>query len=83
VLEITADACGQLETAGATIVSRREAEHASGIVAFDLPGQDPQVVRARCRQRGVGLSCRGGHLRISPHAYADGEDLGRLLAALE
>jgi len=83
ILDFTDQACTALKQAGAEILSPRQPEFKSGIVTFDLPGRDAMEVRRQCLEQGVVLSCRGGHLRISPHAYNNGEDLQRLLTALE
>ena len=82
IFEITDLACQRLERLGARILSDRRPEHKSGIVVFDLPGQDPKALRQKCLQHGVVLSCRGGGLRISPHAYNDASDIDRLVEAL-
>jgi selenocysteine lyase/cysteine desulfurase len=82
VLEITNLACERLRSVGAEIISNRSPEHASGIVVFRLPGRDPAETRARCLEAGIVLSCRGAGLRISPHAYNNGEDVDRLIAAI-
>ena len=82
VLAITDLACEELRSAGASVVSDRAQGRASGIVAFEWPGKDPAEVRKHCLRQGVALSCRGGRLRISPHAYNNAEDVARLLAAL-
>lgn len=82
IFEVTDLACRRLEQIGARIRSDRSAEHKSGIVTFDLPGRDPRELRARCLEKDVVLSCRGGGLRISPHAYNDSSDIDRLIDAL-
>lgn len=82
VFEITDGACQRLQQIGARIRSDRSPQHKSGIVIFDPPGGNPETIRNRCRQRGVVLSCRGGGLRISPHAYNDASDIDRLIDSL-
>jgi selenocysteine lyase/cysteine desulfurase len=82
VVAIADLACQRLETIGASIISNRNANHRSGIVAFEFPGRDSAQLRSRCLQQNVVLSCRGGRLRISPHAYANAQDVDRLIQAL-
>ena len=82
VLEIAEMAAVQLQSIGAKIISCREEAHRSGIVSFDLPGRDLPGERRRCLARQVALSCRGGLLRISPHAYVNEEDVIRLIEVL-
>ena len=83
VLEITGFACERLKSIGASVASHRnEEKRCSGIVAFEIPGKDPQALRKQCLDAGVALGCRSGRLRISPHAYANESDIERLVDAL-
>ncbi len=82
VLHVTDEVCRRLNDLGADVASCRDEGRASGIVAFDLLGRNPAEVRKRCRERHVLLSCRGGRLRVSPHAYNDEDDIDRLVEAL-
>ena len=83
ILEITDVLCERLVESGAEIVSCRDGEHRSGIVAFELPGQNPLTVRQRCRDRAVIVNCRAGRLRVSPHAYTNTDDVERLIDAIK
>ncbi|MEN1678172.1 MAG: aminotransferase class V-fold PLP-dependent enzyme [Planctomycetota bacterium] len=87
VLSISDAACERLRSIGAEIATHREPQSGwdprSGVVSFTLPGQDPVKQRERCLEAGVALSCRGGRLRISPHAYTNTDDIDRLVTALQ
>ncbi|MGE0757294.1 MAG: aminotransferase class V-fold PLP-dependent enzyme [Pirellulaceae bacterium] len=83
VLALTDYAVARLHAAGAVVTTPRLGAHRSGIVAFEMPGRDSQALRRQCLDRQVVLACRGGRLRISPHAYANEADLDRLLTALD
>jgi cysteine desulfurase/selenocysteine lyase len=82
ILELTDLICQNLAGQGGVICSHREGEHRSGIVSFEVPGRNPVAVRKRCLAQGVVLSCRAGKLRVSPHAYCNEEDVGRLMRSL-
>ncbi len=83
VLQITDYAATRLQEIGAKLLTDRNEGHRSGILTFQIPGQDPQTLRNRCLAAGVVLSHRGGGLRISPHAYNTPDDIDRLLDVLQ
>ncbi|MEO1525081.1 MAG: aminotransferase class V-fold PLP-dependent enzyme [Planctomycetota bacterium] len=56
-----------------------EAGHRSGIVQFALPGVPASEFRNRAIEAGCVLSCRGGGVRASIHAYNDESDIERII----
>lgn len=59
-------------------------ERASNILGLRVPGNvEVDRVMEGLRARDVHVSRRGDSLRISPHVYNDGEDVGVLLEGLE
>ena len=82
ILDLTAELCAKLESIGAEVASDRSPEHASGIVSFTIPGQDPGVLKRTCQDRSVVVNSRDGRLRASPHAYSSTGDIDRLIDAL-
>ncbi|MEX0825086.1 MAG: aminotransferase class V-fold PLP-dependent enzyme [Pirellulaceae bacterium] len=78
VLELVDAAEQRLTAAGARVSLPRQRENRSGIVLFDVPGQPPAAVRAACLEAGIVVSCRGGGVRASLHAYNTFEEIERL-----
>jgi cysteine desulfurase / selenocysteine lyase len=82
LFEVTDRLCTRLESAGFKIASDRDGDRRSGIVAFDVPGRNPQQLKKDCKARGVILNCRAGRMRASPHVYCNDDDIDRLIAAI-
>lgn len=82
VLQLAAAATDRLRQFGATVYRSDRDEQNSGIVSFELPGQNPIAVRKHLLDSGIVVSCRAGRLRISPHAYNTADDLERLISGL-
>ncbi len=78
IVQLSDYACDQLEQHGAIVLSPRVNGHKSGIIVFEVPGIEPAAFRDRCLQQGVVVSCRGGGVRISPHAYNDELEIDKL-----
>lgn len=73
----------QLRRAGCEVYLPAQSEHRSGILGVNCPGADPLAVRKFCLSRGIVASVRNGRLRVSAHAYNNGDDASRLVAALK
>jgi cysteine desulfurase/selenocysteine lyase len=86
VLAVTDYACERLSRLGATFLAPRDNEdysdHRSGIVTFQIPGQDPNHLRRRLEAAGIITRYRAGGVRISPHGYATMEEVERLIEEL-
>lgn len=83
VIELTDFACERFQSAGARILSDRHPTHRSGIVVFEVPGKEPAAIRQTAMDAGIVVSCRGGGVRISPHAYNNEADIERLAQVIE
>lgn len=81
--QTTSELIEDLKTLGATVYSERSGDNWSGIVSFDLPGKDSVAVRDYATAQNVVVNSRAGHIRISPHAYTNREDIERLLTMLK
>lgn len=82
LLDVTDRLCERLLQAGFPVASSRDSDRRSGIVAFDVPGRDPQQVKKQCKSRGVIVNCRAGRMRASPHVYCNDDDIDRLIDAI-
>ena len=82
ISDITDYACERLSRVGAQLRTIREPNHGSGIVSFQLDGEDLSAVRDRCMANGIVLSHRNGCLRISPHAYNTETEIDQLVEVI-
>ena len=79
VCDLAAYAQETLQNAGASLLFGPFGnDHASGIVTFDVPGISPAAFRKRGLENGIVVSCRGGGIRASIHAYNDHNDIDQL-----
>jgi selenocysteine lyase/cysteine desulfurase len=58
-------------------------QHQSGIVTIDVPQHDPASIRRRAAEENIVVSCRGGGIRASIHAYNSDDDLQRLVEVIQ
>ncbi|MCG6155988.1 aminotransferase class V-fold PLP-dependent enzyme [Rubinisphaera margarita] len=72
-----------LRDLGAIVHSVRDDDHWSGILSFDLPGKDPLMVKEAACKKDVYFNSRGGHIRVSPHAFNTPNDIDKLIEVLK
>ncbi|MCP4189622.1 MAG: aminotransferase class V-fold PLP-dependent enzyme [Planctomycetaceae bacterium] len=82
ILAIAERASDLLAACGADVFPRPPIDHQSGIVIFEVPEVEPMQVRRACLDDKIAVSCRGGGVRISPHAYNSDEEIDQLIATV-
>ena len=82
VLELSSHLAEELAQLGAAVNRDSNCHHQSRIVTFTIPGHEPGAVRERALANHIALSCRGGGVRASVHAYNNFEDIERLIVTL-
>ncbi len=83
VLELANQLTHSLRDLGCDVQRSDREPNQSGIVTFTLPGVDAPAIRKRALERDIVVSCRGGGVRASIHAYNNDEDLRRLVATVQ
>ncbi len=82
VLELSNYLADGLRRIGATVDRESSRQHQSGIVTFTLGSREPAQIRELAMANRVVISCRGGGVRASVHAYNNESDLDRLIQLL-
>ncbi len=72
-----------LEDRNAQIISPRNDDERSSIVAARFPGHDAADVARALGQENVQVSLRKDFIRFSPHLYNDADDVQKALQALD
>lgn len=83
VLELADRLAKRVRDAGALLDRSNDRCHQSGIVTFQIPGMEPNAFRNRALESQVAVSCRGGGVRASVHAYNNDDDIDRLVGVLQ
>ncbi|MEZ6091297.1 MAG: aminotransferase class V-fold PLP-dependent enzyme [Pirellulaceae bacterium] len=79
VLELTALAIDRLCDAGASVATNWDSPNRSSIIVFTVPNMTPAAIRSMALKHDVVVSCRGGGVRVSIHAYNTESDVDRLI----
>lgn len=82
ILTLHAHARESLQRSGATLLSDWPTANRSGIVTFQIGEHDPVAVRGRLADAGIAVSCRGGGIRASIHAYNTTDEIDRMADAI-
>jgi selenocysteine lyase/cysteine desulfurase len=83
VLSLTDQLEQGLRALGAEVLSPRSPGEKSGILSFQLPGEDPEFTVDRLRARTLFSIVRRGGVRLSPHFYNNESEIDLLLDALK
>lgn len=82
VLTLHDHARESLRRSGATLLSDWPEANRSGIVTFQVRDDEPAAVRSRLAAEGIAVSCRGGGIRASIHAYNTTDEIDRMADAI-
>jgi selenocysteine lyase/cysteine desulfurase len=82
VLELVRQLDESLRSVGAVTKLPSMPHNQSGILTFEVPGAEPNVIRKLAADHDVVVSCRGGGVRAAIHAYNDANDLDRLISVV-
>ena len=82
ILSLADQLVAKLKAEGATLISPHAGANRSGIVTFAVPGQAPDAIRRAALDAQVVVSCRGGGIRASLHAYNNDQDIDRLISVV-
>jgi len=82
VVSLATELAERLSERGITTRLPTDANQRSGIVTFNVPDRDPAAVRQAALEHRCVVSCRGGGVRASVHAYNDRSDIERFVSAV-
>jgi selenocysteine lyase/cysteine desulfurase len=83
VIALADRTCERLASLGCFPRFQRDPAHKSAIVTVDIPQVPPQTLRTACLENHVVVSCRGGGIRLAPHAYNNEQDIDRFVQVVE
>ena len=83
VVDVTDRMVAALDNEGVVVHSERGPDISSGIVLFEVPGNEPSVVRKSLLENKVITSCRGGHVRAAAHCYNNDSDIDRMVETIK
>lgn len=82
ILDLHGYARQQLRSSHYELISDWPRPMRSGILTFKSRGTSCQEIRSRLADAGIAVSCRGGGVRLSIHAYNTTDEIDQLIEAL-
>ncbi|MGX1774016.1 aminotransferase class V-fold PLP-dependent enzyme [Nocardia brasiliensis] len=80
--QLCEQACAELTSIGATVLTDRSPEGRSGIVSVYLDRAPIPLLASRLQAEGIAVSARAGGLRVSPHGYNTTQDIDHFVRTL-